>query len=96
MPIYEYCCVSCGEKVTLRLRQADEKGSCPACGGELKRVWSTFAVAKTEWESPFSDSQVREGLQRRDPRAFAEYGRRLAGGGPTGPEYQRFLDDLVA
>jgi len=95
MPIFEYRCLGCGKKHTLLLKQAGEKRSCPDCGGELKRLISTFAIGRTEWESPFSDSAVAKGVERNDPQALVEYGRRLAGGGPTGPEYREFLDGFA-
>jgi putative FmdB family regulatory protein len=95
MAIFEYRCQSCGKKVALRLKQADQKGPCPHCGGELQRLYSTFAIGRTEWDSPFSDSDVARGIERGDPQAEVEYGRRMAGGGPTGPDYLEFLDSFA-
>ncbi len=95
MPTFEYRCLGCGKKLALRLKQAGEKGPCPACGGELQRVYSSFAIGKKEWESPFSDSDVARGVERGDAQAQVEYGRRMAGGGPTGSEYQEFLDGFA-
>jgi putative FmdB family regulatory protein len=95
MAIFEYRCLSCGKKLTLRLKQAGEKGPCPHCGGELQRIYSTFGIGRTEWESPFSDSDVARGVASNNPQALVEYGRRLAGGGPTGPEYREFLDGFA-
>ena len=94
MPVYEYTCLGCNKKQILLLKQADEKRCCPDCGGELRRLISRFAIGKTEWETPFTDSQYYRGLKKGDPSALAEYGRRAAGGGPTGPEYTDFLNGI--
>ena len=98
MAIFEYRCLSCGKKLVLRLKQAGEKGPCPHCGGELQRIYSTFGIGRTEWEPPFSDSDVARGVERNDPQAMVEYGRQLAGGRgkPTGGrDYLEFLDSFA-
>lgn len=47
MPLYEYCCPSCGERFTL-LRRLNEAGAndvyCVACGEPAARKFSTFAT----------------------------------------------------
>ncbi|MEP0774398.1 MAG: zinc ribbon domain-containing protein [Acidobacteriota bacterium] len=48
MPLYEYRCVSCGERfeVLQRMGAGAEGVSCPSCGaGGVERVHSTFASA---------------------------------------------------
>lgn len=44
MPIYEYSCNACGKKFEALL-QKDEKAACESCGsGNLKKLFSSFAV----------------------------------------------------
>ncbi len=46
MPVYEYCCDGCGERVELRRSLADRSVPiCPACGAaKLARRFSRVAV----------------------------------------------------
>jgi len=45
MPIYEYQCQSCGKRTELLQRMADPPlATCPACGGEVKKLVSAPAV----------------------------------------------------
>ena len=45
MPMYEYECLSCGKR-TERLQRFDDAplATCPACGGEVKKLISAPAV----------------------------------------------------
>lgn len=49
-------------------------------------------------EDVFSDSKLLQGLERNDPRALAECGRRMAriAGEDLDPEYEKMLDRLEA
>ena len=47
MPIFEYRCEACGEKLeTLVRRDADIPTECPSCGakGSMKKQFSTFSA----------------------------------------------------
>jgi putative FmdB family regulatory protein len=46
MPLYEYLCQDCEERVTLRRRMSDTtQPRCPLCGSEeMKRLISSVAV----------------------------------------------------
>lgn len=44
MPIYEFICETCDYKFTA-LCKIGEKVSCPKCGGEPKRLFSTFTIS---------------------------------------------------
>jgi putative FmdB family regulatory protein len=45
MPIYEYKCQVCGQKVEIIQRAADPpKRECPKCGGLLKKMLSAPAI----------------------------------------------------
>ncbi|MCL5074155.1 MAG: zinc ribbon domain-containing protein [Chloroflexi bacterium] len=45
MPIYEFCCGDCHYKFELlrSLEHSSDAATCPRCGGEVKRLLSTFA-----------------------------------------------------
>lgn len=45
MPMYEYECLSCGKRTELLQRFDDAPlSTCPACGGEVKKLISAPAV----------------------------------------------------
>jgi hypothetical protein len=66
--------------------------SCPRCGNsELKRVFSTFSVQRTYrdvYEDILSDRELTRGMMRDDPRAIAEWNKRMSGGEKPTPEYE--------
>lgn len=50
MPIYEYECPKCGERLELRrsMSDSDRDVKCPKCGTEnVRRVFSTFATTSS-------------------------------------------------
>ena len=103
MPIYEYRCNSCKQRVTLYVRGFAESPQtvCTACGGEdLTRLFSSFAIRKTDadvYDDILSDSRLVQGMMANDPRALAEWSRKMegaAGGGEMGPEYGEMMEKL--
>ena len=45
MPLYEYQCTKCGERVEVIQRISDPPAShCPKCGGEMKKLFSAPAI----------------------------------------------------
>ncbi len=45
MPIYEYQCASCGTKTDKKHAFKEPMNdACPACGGELKRVFNAASI----------------------------------------------------
>jgi putative FmdB family regulatory protein len=45
MPLYEYQCTNCGERVEILQRVDDPPfGHCPKCGGEMKKLLSAPAI----------------------------------------------------
>lgn len=45
MPLYEYQCAKCGERVEIIQRVSDPPYShCPKCGGEMKKLFSSPAI----------------------------------------------------
>jgi len=48
MPLYEYVCESCGKRSSALLPRFDAPDpACPHCGGELRRLISTFATTRS-------------------------------------------------
>jgi hypothetical protein len=71
---------------------------CPRCGNsELKRIFSTFSVQKTYrdvYEDILSDRELTQGMMRDDPRAMAEWNRRMSGGEESPPEYEEITERM--
>ena len=45
MPLYEYQCIQCGERVEIIQRLSDPPYShCPKCGGDMKKLISAPAI----------------------------------------------------
>ena len=101
MPIYEYRCHGCHRRVSILVRSPSESSiTCPNCGSlELNRLFSAFSVRKSDqavYEGILSDSQLVGGLENDDPRALAEWNKRMSRGEKVGPEYEEVLDNLEA
>jgi hypothetical protein len=71
---------------------------CPHCGtSELKRIFSTFSVQKTYrdvYEDILSDRELTQGMMRDDPRAIAEWNKRMSGGEKSAPEYEEITERM--
>ena len=45
MPLYEYQCNVCGERIEIIQKLSDPPSShCPKCGGEMKKLFSAPAI----------------------------------------------------
>ena len=79
MPLYEYRCVSCG-RLTEELQKmgAGPPGPCPACGGELKRVYGRVGVVFSGWGFSRTDSLLPEGRPRKDFKRLREKAQEIA------------------
>ena len=90
MPVYEYICSSCHRRVSVYLREPSAKPRCPLCGGDdLERRFSSFAVRGTYkdiYDDILSDNQLTSAMLRNDPRALAEWNKRMGRGMETGHE----------
>jgi putative FmdB family regulatory protein len=85
MPIYEFLCKSCDEKVSIYQHGfAAVSHSCPLCGSEkLERIFSPVAIRKTDkqvYEEIRSDRQFERALKSNDPKAIAEWVKRTSRG----------------
>ena len=99
MPIYEYWCDSCHRIVnSYRQNSSMPPPQCPRCGNsELKRVFSTFSVQKTYsdvYEDILSDRELTRGMMRDDPRALAEWNKRMSSGEKSPPEYEEITERM--
>lgn len=98
MPVYEYRCNSCHRKVSLyHPKFSSDAPGCPHCGGELKRIFSTFAMHKTckdVYDDILSDQNLTEGMMRNDPRALIEWNKRMTGGEETPPDYEEITERM--
>jgi len=72
--------------------------ACPRCGNsELKRVFSTFSVQKTYrdvYEDILSDRELTQGMMRDDPRAMADWNKRMSSGEKPLPEYEEITERM--
>ncbi len=100
MPVYEYRCDNCRRVTSLYVRgfSSEPTPVCSYCGAtELSRMVSRFTVNKTEkdrYEDILNDSQLVKGMMYNDPRAMAEWSKRLEGTEDIGPEYQEMMEKL--
>ena len=98
MPIYEYWCGSCQRKISVYKQDFSAHARCPRCGNnDLKRVFSTFAMHKTTkdvYEDILSDRELTQGMLGNDPRAMAEWNKRMTGGEKSTPEYEEITDRM--
>ena len=99
MPLYEYWCQRCQCKLILLLPSFSESlPPCPQCGDKaLQRIFSTFSVLKTDktvYEDILGDSGLTRGMLSNDPRALAEWNRRMSRGENVAPEYEEMLDKM--
>ncbi len=99
MPIYEYWCYNCQKRVSLlQIASSQTMPLCPQCGSsDLHRLFSTFAVRKTYrdiYEDILSDTRLTRGMLANDPRALAEWNKRISRDEPVAPEYQEMLERM--
>ncbi|MEM7537039.1 MAG: zinc ribbon domain-containing protein [Chloroflexota bacterium] len=104
MPIYEYVCLDCRDRVSVFFRKmseaSDDAARCPQCQGErLHRIVSRVAVMKSEdsrIESMMDDSSLMAGLENEDPRALAGFMRKMSDemGEPMDAEMTEVVDRL--
>ena len=104
MPIYEYRCNSCRRRVDIFVQgfSPPENPSCTKCGSkELSRIYSAFAVRRSKqdrgvYDDILSDGKLTRGLMHNDPRALAEWTRRMsrAADEDITPESQEIMDKL--
>jgi len=106
MPIYEYRCNDCKQRVSIFFRDVSSSFTprCDMCGSEdLVRIYSRFAVRSSQsdkgvYEDILSDKKLTDGLMRNDPRALAEWSRKMskAADEDVNPATEEILDRMDA
>ncbi len=90
MPVYEYMCNGCQRRVSVFMRSPEGKPECPKCGSkDMSRRFSTFAVRgtyKDVYEDILGDNQLTSAMLRNDPRAMAEWNKKMQRGMESGHE----------
>ena len=102
MPIYEYRCAKCRQRVDIFVQgfSPPTNPSCTKCGSkELSRIYSSFTVRRSKndrgvYDEILSDSRLTQGLMRNDPRALAEWSRKMARA--TGEDVTPETEDLMS
>ncbi|HWW59880.1 MAG TPA: FmdB family zinc ribbon protein [Thermoanaerobaculia bacterium] len=67
MPLYEYQCIKCAERVEILQKFSDPPYShCPSCGGDMKKLFSAPAIQfkgsgfyKTDYPSSSAKSESK-------------------------------------
>ncbi len=106
MPIYEYRCNNCRRRVEVFVQgfSPPSNPTCSRCGSKnLDRVFSKFAVRRSKsdksvYDDILSDSKLTQGLMRNDPRALAEWSRKMsrAADEDITPETEELMDRMEA
>ena len=104
MPIYEYYCTDCRQRVSLFYRTItaaiETEPVCPRCDGEnLRRLISRVAVLRSEEArlDALADPSMFSGLDEEDPRALGRMMRQMSnemGEEMDDPEFNEVIDRL--
>ena len=102
MPIYDYRCQSCQNRVGIRLSYAEyskQKVTCPICGSkELKRLINRVRVAKSEDQrlEDMSDPSFLGDVDENDPKSMARAMKKMGQqmGEDLPPEFNEITDRL--
>ena len=101
MPVYEYRCPQCRRKSAVFVRGSASAGepACEHCGSQgLTRLFSTFAVRRSQSSSDDSGGADMGGFDESDPRAMAQMMRQMGGEmrDEMGPEFDQMVDQMEA
>ena len=106
MPIYEYRCNNCQRRVEVFVQgfSSPPSPTCTQCGSKnLDRIFSKFAVRRSKsdksvYDDILSDSKLTRGLMHNDPRALAEWSRKMsrAADEDVTPETEELMDRMEA
>jgi putative FmdB family regulatory protein len=98
MPIYEYRCESCRNKVSVLLkRMGQEAERCPRCGSSnLVRLYSRFALARSEEDrlERLTNEAALAGVDENDPKSVARMMRRM--GQELGEDFPQQIEEMEA
>jgi putative FmdB family regulatory protein len=104
MPVYEYRCGSCQQRVGIFQTYAEygkKKVACPNCGSkQLTRLISRVRIAKSEDSrlEAMSDPSSFGDLDENDPQSMAKFMKKMGSemGEDLGPEFNEVVDRLEA
>jgi putative FmdB family regulatory protein len=104
MPVYEYRCGDCQQRVGIFQTYAEygkKKVTCPNCGSKkLTRLISRVRVAKSEDArlDAMSDPSNFGDLDENDPKSMAKFMKKMGSemGEDLGPEFGEVVDRLEA
>ncbi len=76
MPLYEYACQKCGERVENIQKFSDPPYThCPKCGGEMRKLFSSPAIQfkgsgfyKTDYASPSAKKSESSGESKSESK----------------------------
>ncbi len=102
MPIYEYLCPACHNRVSLHMTYAEygvKPAICPVCGSKnLKRLIGRVRVAKSEEQrlDAASDPSFLSGVDENDPKSVARAMRKMGSemGEDLPPEFNEITSRL--
>ena len=79
MPIYEYHCNNCQQKVSVFRRDYSVSANCPSCGSsDITRLVSTFIPRmKESFDDVMGDNKLVDGMMRNDWGAVGEWNKRM-------------------
>ena len=101
MPVYEYRCPQCRRKSSVFVRGFDgaDAPACERCGSQgLTRLFSTFAVRRSQSSPDGLGDADMGGFDESDPRAMAQMMRQMGGEmrDEMGPEFDQMVDQMEA
>jgi putative FmdB family regulatory protein len=100
MPIYEFACNSCKNRVSIFVRSMSSpvSGKCDRCGSEdLSRLISRVAIIKSGGDfDSLDDDRMLAGFDESDPKAMAAWARKMQRemGEDAGPEFDEMIEKL--
>jgi putative FmdB family regulatory protein len=100
MPIYEFACNSCKNRVSVFVRSMNSpvSGKCDRCGSEdLSRLISRVAIIKSGGDfDSLDDDRMLAGFDENDPKAMAAWARKMQRemGEDAGPEFDEMIEKL--
>jgi len=101
MPIYEFWCSKCQQKVDIYQQGfSNISHSCPNCGNnKLERILSPFSIgSKTDrqvYEEIRDDKQFERAVKGNDPKAIAEFVERTGRGSEVPDECKETVGRLA-
>ena len=100
MPIYEFSCKSCSNRVSIFVRSisSEVSGKCDRCGSaDLERLISRVVVLKSGGDfDSLDEDRMLSGFDENDPKAMAAWARKMQRemGEDAGPEFEEMVEKL--